>query len=562
MEGFEWVLEIKDGMSGPAAHMRTSLKGLEAELRTTEAEIRNVQRSLLAQQQAGNKFAAAVTAGTLKGLRLEAAETRAQFRELKTATDEAAPSMFESMLSADLLSAGLAGVAHLALSAATEVLSLARSGLELAISAGEAREHLTRMFSGLGGGSEAGEAMYATIQRMRKVVPESEAEISHWASTLMAAGMTDPARVEASLRAMASASALMGGGEAGGEAGSKIQNLIARSLETGKFKGLGKTLIGTGLSAKDLADQLGMSEANFQAAFKSGTISAERGIAAMNAALTSKGAGALAGTMGELPTILSKAKEAFTHLFDGVDMTPLVDELRDFVGLLDASKPSGQALGQIMSQTFSDMAKSGGSIVRSLKLGFLDLEIAWLETDQSINFGAIIDGAKAFLNVIRDAVRVIDKIADVWSTTIGAVVSLTIRTWGMLAYAGSDALANEGARIRAIYGTTLPAHADGGVQPAHGTTLPAHADGGVVQPAHGEVLASVAPGETIVPRGKLSVGGGGGDGASAVGGTHHTSVDVGGIHIDGAGKSAGEIVAMLESALADVFDRAAMEAGA
>ena len=540
MEGFEWIMEVKDCMSAPAAHMQSSLKGLEAELRSSEAGIRELQRSMLAQTQAGNKFAAAVTAGTLKSLRLEAAETRAQFKALKAATDAAGPSMFQSMLGADLLSRGLSGVVHMAESAAKGVFDLARGGLELAISAGEAREHLTRMFAGLSGGEAGGEAMYATIQRMRKVVPESEAELSHWAATLMAAGMTDPARVEASIRAMASASALMGGGEAGAAAGSKVQNLIAKSLETGKFKGLGKTLVGTGLSARDLADQLGMSEANFQAAFKSGTISAERGIAAMNAALTSKGAGALAGSMGELPVIIAKAKEAFTHLFDGVDMKPLVSEIRDFVGLLDSSKPSGQALGRIMRQTFGDMATAGGSFVRTLKIRFLEFELSWLQAKRSIDFRSIIDGAKAFLNVIRDVAWAIDKIAGGWNATIGAV--------GAVAFGASDAVANEQARMRAGY--------KGG---DYGT-LPAHADGGVVQPAHGELLASVAPGETIVPRGKLSVGGGGESAGST--GARTTHVDVGGIHIDGSGKSAGEIVAMLESALADLFDRTAMEAGA
>ena len=41
---------------------------------------------------------------------------------------------------------------------------MALAGLEMSVKASEAREHLTRMFSGLGGGQVAGEAMYAASQ--------------------------------------------------------------------------------------------------------------------------------------------------------------------------------------------------------------------------------------------------------------------------------------------------------------------------------------------------------------------------------------------------------------
>jgi hypothetical protein len=87
---------------------------------------------------------------------------------------------------------------------------------------------------------------------------------------------------------------------------------------------------------------------------------------------------------------------------------------------------------------------------------------------------------------------------------------------------------------------------------------PPNATGGkVMQPAPGEQFASVAPGESIVPRGGAVA-----DRAPpAQSGSRNVSVDVGGIHIEGAGKNAHEILALLESSLADLFERAALEAG-
>ena len=91
---------------------------------------------------------------------------------------------------------------------------------------------------------------------------------------------------------------------------------------------------------------------------------------------------------------------------------------------------------------------------------------------------------------------------------------------------------------------------------------PANAAGGTVLPASGEVLASVAPGETIVPRGGFKALGGSEAPAQAGKGNTDVDVDVGGVHFHGVSqKTAGELISMAESALADVLERAAMEAG-
>ena len=89
MEGFEWVLEIKDGMSRPAAEMKSALATLDRSLRSTEAEMRSLQRLQNTYRSAGFKQGAAEVGKDLSKLRLGAAETRAQMKALMTYIREA-----------------------------------------------------------------------------------------------------------------------------------------------------------------------------------------------------------------------------------------------------------------------------------------------------------------------------------------------------------------------------------------------------------------------------------------------------------------------------------------
>jgi len=545
VDGFEWIMEIKDGMTAPVAHMTKSLEGLEHELRRAEAEIRDRQKTMLAQQQAGDKFAASVTGGTLKGLRLEAADTRAKLKDLKSASEDGGAAFGLEAAGALGLTFGLTEIVAKAREAAAEMGRMMYEGLSLAVEMGEQREHLTRMFTGLSGGDAAGEAMYASVQRLRKEVPQSEVEIAHWAATLEGAGMTDPSRVEASIKAMASASALMGGGQMGGEASSKVQALMAKSLETGRFKGMGRSLVGTGLSAKDLADQLGMTEENFQRAFQKGTISAQKGIDAMTQALSHKGADALAGSMGEVPTMIAKTKESLAHMFEGVDTKQLTGSIKEFLHVLDATTPSGKMMQSVIVIAFTSIGRVAADLIHSLTRVFLYIELGILRAVHMVHqLEAAWDRVTSTIGRAAGVVK--NFAANPVNFTIKAIQSVPDIVRGGPAAAAPPIAANPAAPMKG----------------PSATPLKANSDGGIVKAASGEGLASVAPGEAIVPKGKLSVGSGSPASQPMTGGDHHTHVDVGGIHVDGAGTSAPEILAMLESAIADIFERCASEAGA
>ena len=549
-------MDLKDGMSNPASQMKSALKGVESQMRSTEAELRKLAATQLQYKQAGFGQGAKEVGNDMAKLRLQLGEARAQHGELATAAKSGAAAEAEAAQAATMAAGAFAAVAAVAGVAAFKLGELAVEGAKTALEMNELREHTTRMFEGLSGSQAGGEEMYKQLQQLRKILPESEKDLSGWAAKLMGAGMTDPTAIKESIKSLASASALMGGGEQGAAAAEKISGLIAKSLESGKFKGMTKMLVGTGVTENELAQQLGMTPANFQAAFKKGTIEAQKGIDALNAVLQTKGRGAIEGTMGELPVMIAKAKEAFAHLFDGVDVKPFTEAMRQLVGIIDTAQPSGRAMNLTLVDAFNGIMKAGAFMVRSLTFGFLYVELGALKM---MHWGApfillLMRVHKSGLDLlvlkavfagiagaIALMVAPLIQIADAMMSTLGAAQKLAGLLPGMKSPTGPEA-------------------GGGGSDWGSPTIAPAHSAGGIVMaPPPGEAFTSVAPGEAIVPRGGLNVGGGRSEPSAT--GSRSTSVDVGGIHIDGAGKSAHEIVALLESSLADLFDRAALEVG-
>lgn len=527
LEGFEWTMDLKDEMSRPAEIMKWALVGLEVTMR-------EVGKSALAMGKAMGASAMAFGAE--------------HWRQI----------------------AAGAGIA------AAAIGGLVYEGVRLSLEASEMRTHMTEMFAGLGGGEEVGKEMYASIQKLRTILPESEKELGSWAAKLMGAGMVDPKSVNESIKAIASASALMGGGEQGEAAASKVSNLIAKSLESGTFKGMAKTLVGTGVSAEDLAAQLGMTPANFQAAFKKGTIEASKGIDALNDVLQRKGKGALAGAMTELPVMALKAKETLTHMFDAVDVKPITEAFRQMVAVLDTSQPSGRAMKLTITDAFTWIARVAGQTIRALTLGFLYVELGVLKLMHV--FAPLIlqwrvwERSGAALMVVKIALGGMALGLLSILTLVGLVLAPIVAMGAAFMYATQKVLELKQAitgtgeatsNMTKMAGPMASSLSGAGGLSLGGPTSPAHATGGVVgKPAPGEYFASVAPGETIVPRGMMPLAATQTPAQPATSGTRTIHVDVGGIRVDGAGKSAGEIVSLLESSLADIFERAAIEAGA
>ncbi|MGA7122812.1 MAG: hypothetical protein WBY94_22115 [Polyangiaceae bacterium] len=258
------------------------------------------------------------------------------------------------------------------------IVDSGRELISMAIEASERVSHLTEVFGALSGASEesagaAGKAIFDLTRTIAKQLPQSEATIQSWARSLMAAGVTDMTKLQDSLKAISGAEALVTGG--GERLRSVLEKLNEASEKGTKIRFNVAQLAGTGVTESEFLKQIGMTAANFEAAKKHGQITGTAIAEALTRAIGEKAAGPLAGQMGELATVMQKGKDLFTQLFEGTDAKPLVDMVRELVGLFDQAQPSGQLLHSIVVSIF-DAVMRGAKVAED---AFLHLIIYTLE---------------------------------------------------------------------------------------------------------------------------------------------------------------------------------------
>jgi hypothetical protein len=256
--------------------------------------------------------------------------------------------------------------------------------IETAIEASERVQHLTEVFgalSGVGehGAEEMGKAIFEMTRQVAKGLPQSEAQIQSWTRSLMAAGVTDLSRIQNSLTAIAGAESLVEGG------GEKVRGMLAKLNEASqkgtKVRFSVAQLAGTGVTEEELLKHLGMTPRAFELARKAGTVTGTQIADAMVAALGEKAAGPLAGQMGELSTITTKAKDVFLRLFESVNVKPLVEGIKQFFSVFDEANPSGRVVKDMIVGAFDAVFRVAGKVFEFLKSAFLHLMIWGLEVD-------------------------------------------------------------------------------------------------------------------------------------------------------------------------------------
>lgn len=262
------------------------------------------------------------------------------------------------------------------------IVDSGRELISMAIEASERVSHLTEVFGALSGASEesagaAGKAIFDLTRTIAKQLPQSEATIQSWARSLMAAGVTDLTKLQASLKAISGAEALVEGG------GEKVRGMLAKLSEASergtKVKFSIGQLAGTGVTESEFLKQIGMTAANFEAAKKHGQITGTAIAEALTRAIGEKAAGPLAGQMGELSTVITKAKDSAMQLLEGVDPKPLVDGIKMLLSVFDATQPSGKLIKDILTGAFDAIFTVAGKLFAFLKTAFLQLMIWGLQ---------------------------------------------------------------------------------------------------------------------------------------------------------------------------------------
>jgi hypothetical protein len=438
------------------------------------------------------------------------------------------------------------------------VKKLGELGIEsvkFAFEAAEFRHNTEIAYAAVQGTAEEGEKTFRQIDALAMQVHLPAEKAHGLARDLMLQGLEDTKAIGAVITA--DAALIRTGQEQGAE---KLKSIVERSLASGHFdigRGMsgkggamsGRALAGLGVHLPellgDIAKRTGDSLDTVKAKLAQGKIDTAAGIGAITDLIAKGPIGTAARSKFDFGDFTADITNSFRKMVQDVDLKPLEVALEDMsqaVGDVAAHKEGVQGLFQtivnLTAEAIEDVTEFG-----------VDFEIVFYKIELA---------AAPVVHVLQEINRLLgatggmaDKFADTQINPQAAHPGLVDASGDVLP--GKQLPSVEApheviARSIEDY-FSRKAHEVGGM-----LDLRPHADGGMVQPAQGEVLASVAPGEIILPRGTTQSDVGGGSGGTNV------HVDVGGIHFSGHVDSK-TVLPLLESQLADIFERAALELG-
>jgi hypothetical protein len=372
--------------------------------------------------------------GTFGGIKEAVKETKGGFDEL-LATAQGAGGPLGSLaggasrLKGMLGKGGAAGGVLLLVAAIGLLVAAALTGLVkfAVLSADAARSQRIFFEAATGGGAAAG-ALAAQVAAVAGRVGLARAAIEELALSLARSGLQGRA-LDAALSAVATTSSVMGQA-----AGSTLQGIAERARQA-KVLVLGALdLQGTGLKIGDvgqaLAKRMGISVQAAVAAIQNGRVRVEAGLQALDDAVQAKfGKAALAQTLS-LSHQFTKLREDLAHIFDGVDVEPLLRGLRDVLSIFDQTTFTGKML-RSLAETLLTPLIAGLSTIAPIAKAFF----------QGLIIGALV-AAIVFLklrNAFRDVFGGDTKSNIDWVKTAmyaGAIVAVYLAaTFGLVALA-------------------------------------------------------------------------------------------------------------------------------
>ncbi len=324
--------------------------------------------------------------GDVKGFQKATANVAAY----KSAIDAVPPALVEANVEAKAFAGAMEKAGELALSGAKALgaavlavgavmASLVLAGINLALSAADAKGDMILLFDVLLEGVGTGEDAVAMFDRLGEATGQTRDQLAKVAQGF-GAFATSTDHLEALTLAAVSASAMAKGG---GEAFEQMYKKIATAQQTGQalkipLKGLG-SLASMGLKVDDVAKRMGLSAAALSKQLENGSVDAKKFGDALTNALVEKGADPVADAALDLGNMWARAKESVGKFFEDIKIEPFLKEVKALFGILDQATPSGQALkagiGAFFQKVFDLMAKG----VPYVKRFFLDLIIYGLQ---------------------------------------------------------------------------------------------------------------------------------------------------------------------------------------
>ena len=254
--------------------------------------------------------------------------------------------------------------------------------LNSAVEIGEFRENTVDAYEAVLGTKDAGEAAFEQIENVGKGAHIPVERAAGLAQELMLQGETNMSTIQSTVQAVANLSRV--GLEDGA---SKIQRLISTSLATGKLFIEKRSLQGTGVQldalTADLATRLHQSVGQIKEELKKGSIGAEVGIQAITDEINNGKIGEVAAKKLTLKDIGTDFKNDFAELFEGVNVSPLIQGLDTLKMLFEDAGGDVTDLKTQVTDTFNEVIKWVGDAADDVtelglhfEIGFLKGEIA------------------------------------------------------------------------------------------------------------------------------------------------------------------------------------------
>jgi hypothetical protein len=465
-----FVLSLEDRFSPATKASSKALKELQNELTASKSKLSLYQQQLSHSKQLGD------VEGYRKYSKLVEDARKETFRlgEAMVSGQGASTGFLESIAALPPIVGQLAaavGVASIAIAAG--FTAVVAEGVNTALEVSEVNERLTATFNALGSqGPESGKKTLAMLDKLASTLPQTREQLAEWVKTYEAMGVTDLSEIRSELRATASAQAIMGneGAEAYTTLRRKVQEAIEahHGLKTSE-KSL-QALYKAGVDVTKIASAMELSTDQLVKGLKAGTINAQQFGDALRNTLIQEGKEPLKAMGNELGVLEKKAGEAFGHLFDGIDTSPITDAIKGLIDLGNQANPSGKALKAGIGEGIQGVIDWLGKMGHEAKIMFLELELFAVKNKHTIKDieNAFKLAGDAVLGVVHGMEQLVDLAGKV--------------------------------HLRDVLGSVAPL-AGVAVSAADAVRAPGHAEGGMVhRPAAGEFFASVAPGEMILPQ--------------------------------------------------------------
>jgi hypothetical protein len=239
-------------------------------------------------------------------------------------------------------------VAKTELAVAAGLASLVVGGAALALKASEAKQDTVNMLDAMLGSQDAAQDVYSKVEGLGGTIALSLERGSELARELSAAGVRNKDSLVDAIKTIGEVESVLGR-----EAGGKIQNIISRATQTGKFKVDARRLVGTGIEENVLAKALGVTPKQLEA----GKVNAAAGIAAVNRLLQDKFGAVAEKKALNIGAQFTRLKDNISKLFEDVDTGPFLEGFNSIVKVFDQSTESGKALKFLVTSFFTGLFK-------------------------------------------------------------------------------------------------------------------------------------------------------------------------------------------------------------